>query len=324
MVRRIVYLILPLIVLGACASGEKHVDNLAYISSGEQNPGAQIAELDAAVEKARAESVDLLSPNWFRSAVMSLNDAKNLRDSDGSMEKLFREVAEGKAQLARAYQFAAVARTTMPAVIKARDRAIIARNEAKLAGAANLQDLQDEFESVEDHFRKLAVAVEENDMGRINDDRHEIITRYAKLEAQAMKKGETDLARRIVEQAEQEGAGKYAPRSLATAKQTIQAVDAFISNSPRNTKEVSTKADEAEFYANRALTLTRQSKMFDEKSPEDRVLWIENSFSTVANEIGAPDARDRGLEEQLSSLKQSAQSARTAKGTRPNPKDDRI
>ena len=46
-------------------------------------------------------------------------------------------------------------------------------------------------------------------------------------------------------------------------------------------------ADEAYFYAKRLLQLTREARVFAEKTPEQEVLWVEKKFQSFNEAIGS-------------------------------------
>lgn len=319
--------VIGVVALWGCSS-ERHVRDIAYDVSVDENPGQQIMELEKQIAAAREKRVYLLSPSWFESAEMSLNDAKSIRDSNGDVQDIFREVAEGRAQLSRAEAFAEVSRKQLADVIKARDAALVARNSAKGAGAARLSDLQSAFNDADKEFTDMTRDVEDGKLESINDERSEMIQRYALVETMALKKEKLDTARRVLDQAIREGAKSYAPRTLASAEQTLKTAESFINSNPSQSAQVDQKSDEAVFFAHRALQMTRESRQFSEKKPEELALWVEDTLVSVGNEMGnTRDLRDRRFDEQISSLKGHAQGLRTGNqtaGGMPDPTEERM
>lgn len=309
-----------LTVIGGVAllgcSSERHIRDIAYDVSVDENPGQQILDLEKKISEAREKRVNLLSPSWFESAEMSLQDAKAIRDSNGDVRDIFREIAEGRAQLSRAEGFAEVSRKQLADVIKARDAALLARNSAKGAGAARLSDLQAAFNDADKQFADMTRDVEDGKMESVNEERSEMIQRYATVETMALKKEKLDTARRVLDQAIREGARSFAPRTLASAEQTLKTAETFISSNPSQTAQVDQKSDEAVFFAHRALQMTREARQFSEKKPEELALWVEDTLVSVGNEMGsAKDMRDRRFDEQISALKGQAQELRTENQT---------
>jgi len=311
----LVPLMMGLAMLASCSSSERHVDSLAVNASASDNPAEEIAKLEASIEEARKQGVDALAPTWFASAQTSLNSAKEARDNGKNFSEIFKQTAEGQAQLAKAKQFAGASESNMPEVLQARKAAWDAYHSAAAAGATNTKGLLEDFATAESDFKDLTKAVENDNLSQVGNNRQDVINQYRKLHARSLDKGKLDTARRIANQAKDEQARRYAPQSLAFAEQQIKSTEKFIENSPTALEEIDEKSDEALFYANRALQLTRESKSFASKKPEEVALWIEQNITALGKDLGTDDVRNQRLEQQFAALKDSARRLKQTEAT---------
>jgi len=291
-------------LLFAC-SHERRIKDVAYQVSVDANPGHMISELENRISTARKNQVDILSPTWFESACISLNQAKDIRDSSGDVNDISREVAEGTEQLKRAEGFADVSRKELADVIKVRDRAVIARQNARGAGAARLGEIQDHFKDADADFVSLTEKIEDGKAANLTEDKPPVMKKYAAIETLSVKKEKLDAARRTLDQAIREGAKDYAPKTLASAQNTMKAAESFINNSPTQQQAIDEKSADADFYATRALNITREAKRISERKPEETALWVEDVIVGMGNQMGTPDNRNRRFDEQLSSVHDS-------------------
>jgi outer membrane protein OmpA-like peptidoglycan-associated protein len=82
----------------------------------------------------------------------------------------------------------------------------------------------------------------------------------------------------------------------------LNVAEAFISENPYEVEEMTRQAQEALFYARRAVELTRQSKKFQAMNSEQIALWIEGILSQTAEQLKAPDMRDQTFEIQRQNI----------------------
>lgn len=290
----------------ACSSSARRVSDVVAEPKPTDNPSEQISTLESDINAAKENGVDRLSPTWYAASVKSLDRAKEIRREGGDFNEMFKRLAEGRVQISRAKDISQTSRSSLSDVIKVREEAIVSRDEAMKSGAIDLEKVQEQYASAEANFLKLAKSVEENDMKDVSSRRSEVIKEFRTAQTDAIRKAKLGPALRIIQQAKDEGAKKYAPKTLAYAEDQLKATDQFIISNPMNSSDIDAKSEETVFYAKRALRMTEQARDFDNKKPEEVALWVENVIFDVGNNLGMEDHRDLTFTEQVAQLQTSA------------------
>ncbi|MGB6930607.1 MAG: OmpA family protein, partial [Syntrophobacteria bacterium] len=122
------------------------------------------------------------------------------------------------------------------------------------------------------------------------------------LEVRAIKDQTLGEARKLIKQAEEEGARKLTPKILAVAQQKLNDADAFISEHRYEKEKIQQKSAEALFQAQRLVQVTRQSKQVGEMQPEQLTLWVEGILSQTASKLSAPDMRNKTFNTQVENI----------------------
>jgi len=256
------------------------------------NPADEVNRFDSELSNAQKNQVNVLAPISFAKAEKYLNDAKEALVGGDELSKILEEIASGRAQLQRAEEMAQVARTTLPNVIKARE----------LARAAGATSLGEDYVKAEKQFLNLTKAIEKNDLKYAQNNRDKVAAAFDQLEVRAIKEQKLSEARKLINQAEKEGAKKLAPQSLEIAKQSLKDADVFISEHRYEREKIQKKSSEALFQAERLLEVTGQSKKIKEMEPEDISLWVEGILSQTASTLSAPDMRNESFDTQRENI----------------------
>jgi outer membrane protein OmpA-like peptidoglycan-associated protein len=279
----------------ACA-GTRGADDLPTSA----NPDEEISRLATQVEQARSENVDILSPGWFARASESLDDARSLRKEGGSVDEILGAVSEGRASLKQARSFAKVSSTTLAVTIEA-------RGAARTAGAPALGTSYDE---VEEEFLSLTRGIENDKLNRAQQQRDAVAQQYRKLELTAIKSTTLADVRKTLDAAVNAGAAKVAPEVLAVAQGKLRSTEKFIAEDRYATAQMNERAEEALFYANRALAITRWANETKRETPVQRALDEEAFLFDLAAALGTEDLRDRGIADQRRVVISSAEELR--------------
>ncbi len=139
-----------LLVLAACAGPELRLEPIPVTA----NPTVEADKLAAELAAARSQELDAMAPLWYGRAEDSLADARSGIQRRGEMATIFESLARGRAQLKKAEHAAQITRAALPEAVKARE-------DARAAGAAAKGDAYADAEKL---FRRLARAVEEDDV----------------------------------------------------------------------------------------------------------------------------------------------------------------
>jgi outer membrane protein OmpA-like peptidoglycan-associated protein len=256
------------------------------------NPVEQVNRLEREISSARKNQMNILAPKSFSEAEEAFIDAKKRLDRGDSLAKILKKVAIAQAQLLRAKENARVAKTTMTDAIQAREF-------ARSAGATNLGK---DYAKAEEKFLRLTKAIESDNLKRAKRNEPEVVEAFSQLELRAIKVQTIGEARKLIQQADKEGARKIAPKTYAVAQEKLTEVDAFISKHRYQKVKMHAMASEALFQAERLLQIARQSQTIRTMRPEDITLWVEDILYKTSSRLSAPDMRDESLATQVDNI----------------------
>ena len=275
-------------LLSGCGGSQVKMEDLAKTL----NPAEEVNRFDSDIANARKDQLNVLAPTSFARAEEYLNGAKEALQGGDELSEITEKISSGRFQLERAQEMAQVARTTLPDAIKARE----------LARAAGATSLGGDYVEAEDQFLKLTGAIENNDLNYAQNNRHKVATIFDELEVRAIKEQKLSEARKLIKEAEGEGARKIAPRTLLTAQQELKNADAFISQHRYEREKIQEKSSEALFQAQRVLQVTEQSKKVRDMEPEQITLWVEGMLEKMASQLSAPDMRNKTFQTQVENI----------------------
>jgi len=286
-----------LLLMAACA-GPQLV--LEPVPAG-ANPTEEANKLQSEIASARQQQVNVLAPTWFMKAETSLSEAQKLIAAKGDMGAIGTHVSQGRAEINKALEMANISRTVIPEAIKGRDL-------ARVAGATAFGQ---DYSSVEDQFLNLTRKIEDNNLNYAQRNEQKVVDAFRVLEIRAIKETTLGEVRKLLIQAEEEGAKKLAPVVFIQTQKELQDVDAFISANPYAKEQMHTKAAAALFQAKRLVQLTRQSKEFGKMEPIEVALWTEAVIQDTSEKLGAPDMRDQPTDIQISNILGSSSALKT-------------
>ncbi|MGD9114584.1 MAG: OmpA family protein [Desulfobacterales bacterium] len=278
-------------LLLACAGAQPDVQPIPRSA----NPTDVVNAFDGEIATARKNQLNVLSPDWFSKAETSLARAKKALSKGDEISEIMDNVAQGRARLKKAEEMAQVARVTLPEVIKSREM-------ARAAGATQLSG----YAWAEDEFLTLTKAIENNNLRLAQRDRHRVSQAFRKLELQAIKDQTIGEVRKLLAQADQEGARKYARYSFSVAQQKLRNTDAFITKNPYEKEKMQAMANDALFYSQRLIQMNRQSQKIRTMESEEIARWIEDMLRQITLKLPAPDLRNENFETQVENIVESA------------------
>ena len=273
--------------IGACAGPRLEVEPIAK----SVNPSEQINHLEKDIEKARSNQLDALAPTWFGKAEKSLNDARQGLELGDELSVILEKIANGRAQLQRAGEISQLVKTALKDPIKARER-------ARVAGAAKLED----YAKAEKQFFLLAEAIEENNLKYARKNSPKVIKTFDELELRAIKEAAIGEARKLISQAETEGARKITPKTLTVAQKKLSKTDEFISENRYQKEKIRVQAGDAIFQARRLNQILGESKKIRTMEPEQIILGFEEMLHKTASKLSAPDMRDKSFNTQVENI----------------------
>jgi outer membrane protein OmpA-like peptidoglycan-associated protein len=262
------------LVLGACAGPRLMVQPVAV----PQDPAAAMMQLESKLVEGRQNQLNVLSPTWFAKAEGSLAEA--------------RKVSRGLTEISQAEEIGRIARSTIP-------KAIEGRRLARTAGATSFGE---DYAAAERRFRGLTRDVENNNLKGAKRDQQGVVEAFRTLEIRAIKETILGDTRKVLTQADSEGARKWAPALYTEVQQDLAGVEEFIASNPYAREEMQQRGNVVLFKANRLLQINRQATHLRETKPLETTLWIEGILSEATEALGAPDMRDKAFHIQVGNI----------------------
>ncbi|MHC5074619.1 MAG: hypothetical protein ACYTFE_07320, partial [Planctomycetota bacterium] len=248
-------------LLSACAQTKLKVEPIDVSDDAVE----QITRLEKEVDDAKEKQINVLSPTWYEKAQASLNLAKERLERGDERSDILEEINLGRAQLQRAEEISKISRTVFADVIQARER-------AQIAGATALGS---DYVNAEQQFLELTKAIEKDNLNWAQNNSTKVIQSFDNLELQAIKERAIGEARKLIIQAEKEGAVEIAPITFKVTQDELNKVDAYITANRYQKNRIGELADQANFQARRLHQVIRHSEKIKTMQPEQITLWIE-------------------------------------------------
>jgi OmpA-OmpF porin, OOP family len=271
-----------------------------------QDPAA-LQPLIAALDKARAEQVDVLAPTGFATASEALANARREAERGRNPDRVSARVGEGLTALQGANRAAVSARDLFGNLIKTREDAVTAES-AKFAGEA--------WTKASARFNDAMVANERADLK--NSQRRaaeaEVLLRDAELIA--IKGGMLNEARALIAQADEAKVGKLAPRTLQAAKRHLADAEQEIQRNRYDLagpKQLSARARyEARhaMYLAQVITAAQQQEDDDKAGFEALILSWEEPLQRLATDLEISASFEQGPQQPMRELSERSQQQR--------------
>ncbi len=275
---RIISIMVTATIMVACAGEPLKVEPVAKT----ENPTDITKKLGQGLTAAKQDRVDQFSPTWFDLAQVSYEKAKQGIDKGTELSGILENLATGQAQLQQAQKYAAKSQAALADVIQSRDAAV----------TAHANQYEKEYNKLEADFRKLAEAVEENDMGYVRSKKKMVNDAYRSLELRAIKDAVLGEARRLMATAQSQDMDETAPKSFLIAQSKLADAEAVITKDRYAQDKIAAAVQEAQFYAQRMHQIAQTSVQFEKMAPEDIVLRMEHFFAQTISHLKEADRRN--------------------------------
>ena len=286
-IKIIIVLFMTACFVGGCTGSTLKVKPI----STSENPTEQVKQLDKEISQARSNKLDVLAPTWFGKAETSLSDAKKGLEAGDELSLIMQKVADGRAQLRRAEEISQLAETVLKDPIKARER-------ARAAGAAKLKS----YGKAEKQFVELSKAIEDNNLKYARKNSPKVVKAFDELELLAIKDEALGEARKLIHQAEADGAKKITPKTLIIAQKKLSDTDAYISEHRYEKEKINALSNETLFQARRLMQVMDESKKIRTMEPEQIILWFERMLYKTSRKLSEQDLRDKDFETQVDNI----------------------
>jgi OOP family OmpA-OmpF porin len=258
------FLLLALSVVVVACSGGPAIQEFPDTA----NPGVELKKFEASLQEAYTNHVNVLAPENYEYAQDSYNEGRMSFDAGKKPKETLHHVARGKGYLDRAIDKAALAHSNLHQVIVARELAMKANAPKYLA---------EDFEEADEDLKEVTRDIEKNDLDDANEDKSSLQLAYLDLELRSLKISNLSSAEATILRSVEEGAEKYAPRSLALANKSVEDAKAYITTNRRDDARIVKMSNEAKYRADHLLRITRNAKAGINTTPEDNALEQESA-----------------------------------------------
>jgi OOP family OmpA-OmpF porin len=292
-------LVAALITMGGCASSQPKLTQEEVLS---QYP--QVASLNTEVKDAQAKGSEYLAPESYDTAHKSLESAMNAAHNNNK-DDASEAAAKGLKVVDKMKKDTSTSKKLMSDVLQARERAIA-------AGVATLQS--EKLAELDKDLKKTCGLIEDGDIEKAKQRRPELLEGYTQLELTALKQGTADQAKSAIASAKQQGAEKYAPKTLAQAEDKMALAVSILDADRTQTDKAEVQAKNARWLAERSAAITETVKDFDRRdyTMEDVVLWHQAQLSTVNEPIGGQLPFNESSDDVVLSLRASIEKLKSA------------
>jgi OOP family OmpA-OmpF porin len=281
-------IIVAAILLAACASEPLKVERLATT----ENPAALLEKLGKSLLEAKQKRVDVFSPTWFAEAQASYNKARQGINRGTELSGILEHIATGQAQLEQAQRHADRFQSSLADAIESRDAAI----------KAHANQYVNDFNDLENNFRKLAVAVEEDNMKYARDKEKSVDAAYRDLELRAIKDAALVEVRKLMDIAQDKDMDDAAPKSFAIATHKLADAESVITKDRYDKEKIDAAVRQAKFYAQRLYGIVEACDKIDQMTPEATALWMEGYFTQTIAQLKEIDRRNLNFDGQQEAI----------------------
>ena len=280
---------LLLAFISACATPQP-----ANISS--DSPEQLVSQLEQSLTSARDNQVNVLAPGSFNDAQLSFNKAKKALDHGEKLSAIGRYVNAGNASLKKAEEIAQVSRTILGETNKAREKAL----------KVGADKLGKPYNEVNKRYLELTKAIENDNLSYAQKNAAKVQAAFRDVEIMAIKDAALGNARQMLADAEDAKVQKIAPQAYSDALKALNEAETFVAQNPYENESISQKAANAEFMVQRMISISESSQTFEKMEPEASALYLEELLSRVGKASDAGELRDKGIENQISTLTDAA------------------
>jgi outer membrane protein OmpA-like peptidoglycan-associated protein len=263
---------------------------LAAAANAQQQIRAQLfADADRAMALANDAQAAVLAPASYERAADLYRRADENLTRGRSLDDIRRDLAEATSFFAQATERTELARVSLSDPYQARQDATEA--EASTYAADQWRDAEVKFA---DAVRRL----EAGNMNRARSIGSDAEEQYRAAELTAIENNYLSVARRLIEQAEDQRVDRYAPKTLARAQQLLAEAEMRLRTDRYDTDLPRTLAREANYEARHSMYLAGRVRAVADRdlTNEELLLEAEGAIARIAGRIDLVAELDAGFE----------------------------
>lgn len=158
------------------------------------------------------------------------------------------------------------------------------------------------------HLDDLIREIEGGNIDKVTREQPDLLEEFAKIEADTLRVKWLSEAESTFAEAEDNGAGKYAPASYEQAELAIERADDYIEINYRDREGVRNKSREAYILAAKALNVSKEVQKIHQKSLEEVEAYtdsIQDLFEDINQEAEVSELVSLTFYEQAKQIKES-------------------
>ena len=247
------------------------------------------AEADAARAAAFEAEAELLAPAAFERGREAYAAAEQDLERGRNMERIRNRLADSTQAFNAAAEAAEIAKITLASLIKTRDDAVNASADTFAAPI---------WANAEEVFENAMRRLEAGDIRAARSRAEEAETLYRDAELTAIKAQYLSQTRALLAQAEQARVPRYAPKTLARARELLEQAERELNENRYDTDLPRSLAQQANYEARHAIHLAERIRMMRDEGweLEDVILAYEDPLIQVAAAADMSADLDRGVE----------------------------
>ena len=252
----------------------------------------QLDALKAAIDQARADRLDALSPTNFADAVEAYEAAVKDQERGRNPERVKATITKATTALASANAAAATVQKELSSSLAAREDAITAE-APRFAGEA--------WQKAATRFNEAAIRVERDDLKNAQKRAAEAEVLLRDAELIAIKGKILNEARNLIAKADETEVQKLAPRTLQAAKRYLNDAEQEINRNrydlavPKNLAAQATYEARHALYLAQLIQTTLQKEDDDQFGMEELFLSWEEPLKRIAGELEVQPRFDEGF-----------------------------
>jgi outer membrane protein OmpA-like peptidoglycan-associated protein len=268
---------------------------LSSISFAQDAKDSIFGDVQKKIDDARDQGAELLSPEFYKNAVESFQEANQLYLNNESTRDVREKLTEADRYCTRALEVVNLAKITLKEPMKARQDALTVKADQL---AAEL------FTEGVNKFYEAATEVEAGDIDDARDTGSESEEFFRKAELKAIKDAILGEARIQVAQAQDAGCADVAPTTFQYANNLLLETEELLTNNRYAKDEATIKAAECVYEAKHAMYLTKLIVTLrdDERNWEKLQLGYEDILTGLARQFNEDPRYDNGLNEAVESI----------------------
>src|SRR3990172_8381206 len=227
------------------------------------------------LNEARRAQADLLAPKNYDQAIKYYKEAESDYDKGRNLEDIRQKLRAATAYLKKASEAIKLANVTFVYSIKARKDALSAEASSYAA---------EQWKKAEDKFLEAAMRLEDGNVNDAKKGSSEAETLYRQAELTAIKANYLNETWELLKQAEEKDVKKYAPQTLAHARELISKAENELNTNRYDTDVARDLARQGKYEAQHAIYLAQVVRYLRDKkeSIESYLLDAEKPLTSIA------------------------------------------